>query len=158
MLQITLRQHTEELARHKITGFKGWTVTACPLQAGEYVQAGTPLAEVSNYSSLMVPFSLSAEEMAAFKSLPQSFDGTLIGTPVKARINFINPKFDEKTRKLELELVIKDYTGDRHGGLKFATLIRVKSEGIRVPKAAVKNPLRQPSGDPEKKRRNPSPS
>ncbi|MBU1167950.1 MAG: HlyD family efflux transporter periplasmic adaptor subunit [Proteobacteria bacterium] len=144
MLKLSHDRLMEEQARYKIFCFKGWVVTALHVEEGESVQAGMPLAEVSDYSTLVVPFSLSGEEVKAFRDLPPSFDGILDSIPVKVSIHFINPKFDENTRKLQLELAIKDYAGDRRGGLKFSTRIKVITDGILIPRNAVRNRFGNP--------------
>lgn len=145
MINLSVNELKEELTRYKITSLVGGTITSCIVEEGEFVRPGTPLAVVSDYSTLVVPFSLSGEEVNALRNLPEEFPGILDGNPVKATINFINPKFDEKTRKLELELAIGKYNGHRRGGLNFSTTIRVKTDGIMLPREAVKNRFGNPS-------------
>lgn len=144
-LKISQKQLKEQLARHRIYGFRGGVVTSLPVEVGQAVQPGTPLAEVSNYSTLVIPLSVSNEELQALKSLPKLFDATIEGLPVKARINHINPRFDERTRKLQVELAVSDYKGSRRGGLKFQAHLKVKTDGVLVPKAAVKNRFGNPT-------------
>jgi len=144
-LKISHRQLKEQLARHRIYGFRGGVVTNLPVEVGQAVQPGTPLAEVSDYGTLVIPLSVSNEELHALKSLPKLFDATIEGLPVKARINHINPRFDERTRKLQVELAVSDYKGARRGGLKFQAHLKVKTDGVLVPKAAVKNRFGNPT-------------
>lgn len=144
-LKISHKQLKEQLSRHRIYGFKGGIITGMLVEVGEAVQPGTPVAEVSNYGTLVVPLSVSNEELAAFKSLPALFDATIDDIPVKARINFINPRFDEKSRKLQIEIAVKDFNGNRRGGLKFQTQLKVKTDGVLVPKQAVKNRFGNPT-------------
>jgi RND family efflux transporter MFP subunit len=144
MLNLAKKRLNEELARHTVYGFKGGRVTALLIEEGESIQPGMPLAEISDYSTLVVPFSLSGEEVTAFKNLPEPFEGMLDETPVKAAIHVINPRFDENTRKLNIELAVRDYNGDRRGGLKFTTRIKVRTDGILIPKQAVRNRFGNP--------------
>jgi RND family efflux transporter MFP subunit len=143
-LQLAHRQLKEEMSRHRIYGFRGGYITALNIEEGEVVQPGIPFAEVSDFNTLFVPFSATTEEINAFRSLPSPFDGTLNGMPVKAKINHINPKFDEKTRKQEIVLSIRDFSGDHRGGLKFQTRIKMKTDGILIPRMAVRNRFGNP--------------
>ena len=144
-LRLTHKQLKEQLARHRVYGFKGGVITGLPVEVGEAVQPGTPLAEVSDYSTLVVPLFVSNDELNAFKSLASPFDAMIEGIPVKARINYINPRFDEKTRKLQIELAVRDFSGSRRGGLNFQTRIKVKTDGVLVPRQAVKNRFGNPT-------------
>jgi RND family efflux transporter MFP subunit len=147
-LKIAHKQLLEQLARHRIFGFRGGIITGLPVETGETVQPGAPLAEVCDYGTMVVPLSVSNEELMAFKSLPSPFDATINGIPVKARINYINPRFDEKTMKLQIEIAVRDYSGSRRGGLKFQTFLKVKTDGVLVPKKAVKNRFGNPTVTP----------
>ncbi|GAB6095333.1 hypothetical protein JCM14469_15850 [Desulfatiferula olefinivorans] len=144
MLTLAKKRLNEEKDRHTVYGFKGGRVTALLIEEGESIQPGMPLAEISDYSTLVVPFSLSGEEVTAFKNLPSPFSGMLDESPVTAVIHVINPRFDENTRKLNIELAIRDYNGDRRGGLKFTTRIKVRTDGVLIPRKAVKNRFGNP--------------
>ncbi len=144
-LRIAHKQLKEQLARHRIYGFRGGVITGLPVEAGEAVQPGSPVAEVSDYGTLVVPLAVSNEELSAFRNLPALFDATLDGIPVKARINFVNPRFDEKTRKLQMEIAIREFSGLRRGGLKFQTHLNVSTDGVLIPRQAVKNRFGNPS-------------
>ena len=56
-------------------------------------------------------------ELAAIQQLTPEFDVLLDDKPAKAAINWINPEFDEKTRKLNIELILRSYPGPKRGGL-----------------------------------------
>jgi len=137
MMETSLKELEERKKRHRIYATRGWTVTRKMVEEGEVVQAGQPLVRVSNYRWLVVPLSVSGGELQAIRSLPKVFDATLDGRPVKASVNWINPAFNEKTRKLMIELVIRSYDGYRRGGLKFVLPVLVKAEGVLIPKKAV---------------------
>ncbi len=139
MMSIELSRLKSERLRYSISCFKGGIVTSCFIEPGEYIQAGVPIAEVSDYNTLLVQFSISEEEYKAFKLLPDRFDGMIEGVPVKASINYINPKFNEKTRKLDIELKVSDGEFSKRGGLKFSTKVLVETDGLLIPRAAVSN-------------------
>ena len=144
-LRISHKQLKEQLARHRIYGLRGGIITGLPAEVGQAVQPGIPLAEVSDYGILVVPLSVSNEELNALKSLPAYFDAAIEGIPVKARINYVNPRFDERTRKLQVELAVRDFKGGRTGGLKFQAHLKVKTDGVLVPRQAVKNRFGNPT-------------
>jgi len=137
VLKTQLSELKERRSRHRIWAPKGWIVTDRNVEENENVQPGSPLARVSDYRKLVVPLYVSNEELSAITSLPHEFDAKLEGAPVKVSVNWINPEFDEKTRKLNIELIISNYEGTKRGGLKLSLPVHVKTEGFYVPKSAV---------------------
>jgi len=136
-LETTLQELIERKRRYNINAPKGWIVTERNVEPGEIVKIGVPLAKVSNYRRLVVPLSVTSDELSAIKSLPRIFDAKIEGNPVKASIHWINPAFDEKTRKLKIEIIIKKYKGEKRGGLRFTLPIFIKTQELLIPKAAV---------------------
>ncbi|VAX34540.1 hypothetical protein MNBD_NITROSPIRAE03-1413 [hydrothermal vent metagenome] len=143
--ETVLRELSERKLRHNISAPRGWIVTKRMVEPGEVIQPGTPLAEVSDYRGLVVPLSVSSEELSAIKSLAEEFDAELEGIPVKASLKWVNPEFDEKTRKLKVELAIRDFRGQGRGGLMFVLPLQLRSEGIFIPKTAVTNRYENPT-------------
>jgi hypothetical protein len=145
ILQTNLNELMERKNRHSIYAPDGFVVTERNVEEGEVVQPGIPLAKVSDYRKLVVPLSVSNEELSAIKSLPNVFDAEMEGNPVKVSVNWINPEFDEKTRKLKMELIINNYKGMKRGGLKLTLPLRIKTEGLYIPKAAVTDRYENPT-------------
>ncbi len=139
IMAVELRKLESERSRYNINCFKGGIVTACFVETGEYIQAGMPVAEISDFNTLLVQFSISEEEFKAFKLLPKTFDGQVDDIPVKASINYINPKFNEKTRKLDIELKLSGNGFPKRGGLKFSTKIFIDTDGLLIPRTAIMN-------------------
>ena len=137
VVKTQLSELRERKMRHKIYAPSGWIVTDRTVEENENVQTGTQLARVSDYRSLVVPLYVSSDELTAVTSLPLEFNAELEGAPVKASINWINPEFDEKTRKLKIEIIIKNYTGTKRGGLKLTLPVKAKAAGLYIPRAAV---------------------
>jgi RND family efflux transporter MFP subunit len=137
ILVTKLNELIERKNRHNITAPQGWVVTEKMVEVGEVVQPGVPLAKVSNYKKLVVPLSVTGEELSAIQSLPDKFNAVLDGRPIKASINWVNPEFDENTRKLKIEVLIQNYIGSKRGGLKLNIPVSIQTEGILVPRAAV---------------------
>ncbi|KJR40145.1 Secretion protein HlyD [Candidatus Magnetoovum chiemensis] len=136
-LEISLKEQAEIKNRHTIKAPEGFIVTMKALEAGDNVEIGKVLASVSDYRNLVVPLSVSNDELEAIKSLPKEFEALLEGKPVKASLNWINPKFNEETRKLNIEIAVSSYEGQHRGGLRFTVPIKLPADGLMIPKAAV---------------------
>lgn len=136
-LKVALAEIRERRRRHDISAPKGWIVVSRRVEPGEIVTVNTPLAKIADFRNLVVPLSVTGQELAAIRALPEVFEARLEEEPIRARIQWVNPEFDEKTRKLSTELVLVDYDGERRGGLRFTLPLRIESEGLWVPKSAV---------------------
>jgi hypothetical protein len=123
---------------------EGWIIVDKMVEPGEQIARNTPVAKASDYRTLVVPISVSGEELAQMRKAPDKFNASLEQTPVKAKIRWVNPEFDEKTRKLAIELIILDYPGEKIGGLLFSSSFDIPAPGIQVPKAAVFNRYENP--------------
>jgi RND family efflux transporter MFP subunit len=145
ILKTKLNELLERKNRHNIHAPYGWIVTERNVEEGEFVRPATPLARVSDFRQLVVPLSVSGEELSAIQSLAEVFDAKLEGKPVRVSLKWINPEFDEKTRKLKIELKINQYTGTKRGGLKLTLPVQMRTEGVYVPKAAVTNRYENPA-------------
>lgn len=137
MAKISLNELLERKRRYNIYAPEGWIVVEKIVEKEEIVAAGTPLAKVANYRTLVVPLAVSAKEYAKIKTLPPEFDAQLENRRITAAIHWVNPEFDEQTRKLNIELVVKEYDGEKRGGLSFALPLVIETEGLWVPKSAV---------------------
>jgi RND family efflux transporter MFP subunit len=142
--QTRLSELRERSSRHTIYAPAGWVVVAKQVEKGELVMVNTPVARVADFEKLVVPLSVSAQELAAIQALTPEFDVLLEGKPAKAAINWINPEFDEKTRKLSIELILRNYTGSRRGGLIIRLALKTDAEGLWIPKQAVTSRYENP--------------
>ncbi len=136
-MKTALQELQERKRRHSIHAPPGWIVTAKFIEEGEIIGLNTPLARVADYRQLVIPLSVAGRELAAIKNLPTVFAAFLDNRPVKASINWVNPEFDEKTRKLHIQLILREYRGEKRGGLLFSLPLKIATDGLRVPKAAV---------------------
>ncbi|MCI4625807.1 MAG: HlyD family efflux transporter periplasmic adaptor subunit [Candidatus Magnetoovum sp. WYHC-5] len=143
--KITLDELTERRTRYTINIPKGYVITEKLVEPGAFVQIGTQLAKVSDYSTMVVPLFVSNEELKAFKTLTKTFDVTVEGKGAIARINWINPLFDEKNRKLNMELAIVNYDGEKRGGLKVSVRLKLNIDGVLIPEAALKKGYENPT-------------
>ena len=135
--KIRLQELQERKSRHNIYAPAGWIVVAKLVEEGELVTVNTPVARVADYEHLVVPLSVSAQELEAIQQLAPEFDVQLDGQSAKAAINWINPEFDETSRKLNIELILRSYPGQKRGGLICRVSLQPKTEGLWIPKKAV---------------------
>ena len=136
-LEISLSELLELKERHLIYAPPGWNLTGKMVEAGEQVIQGTPLARAADFQNLVVPLSVSGEELDAIHKLGSEFSAFMEKEPVMAAIRWINPEFDEKTRKLGIELFITQYSGEKRGGLHFTLPLKLPVQGIQVPKSCI---------------------
>jgi hypothetical protein len=135
--QTRLQELQERKSRYTIYAPAGWIVVAKLVEESELVTVNTPVARVADYEHLVVPLSVSAQELDAIQQLSPEFDVLLDGKSAKAAINWINPEFDEKTRKLSIELILCSYPAPKRGGLSCRLALQPATEGLWVPKQAV---------------------
>ena len=143
-LEITLQELRERKRRHTIYAPQGWIVLEKIAEKGEIVASGAPLARVGDYRELVIPLYVASVEFAAIRKLPQIFTAQLEGRPVKAAIHQVNPEFNEKTRKLNIELLLKDYKGEKRGGLVFNLSLEIEAQGVLAPREAIVNRYENP--------------
>ena len=139
-----LKELRERKRRHKIDAPSGWIVVAKLIEEGELVTVNTPVARIADFEHLVVPLSVSAKELAAIQQLSPEFEVSLDGKSARAAVNWINPEFDEKTRKLNIELILRSYPGPKRGGLTCRLALETATEGVLVPKQAVVNRYENP--------------
>jgi len=142
--QTRLKELRERKRRHQIDAPSGWIVVAKLVEEGELVTVNTPVARIADFEHLVVPLSVSAEELAAIQQLAPEFEASLDGKPARVAVNWINPEFDEKTRKLNIELILRSYPGPKRGGLICRLTIETTADGVLVPKQSVINRYENP--------------
>lgn len=143
-LRITLDELEERRRRHRVPAPEGFVVVARMAEPGEIVSAGTPLGRVADFRQLVVPLAVTSETLDAIRNLPDPFPATLADQAVQARLDRVNPEFDENTRKLAIEIAVSDFSGPHRGGLPFSLNLSVPAPGLRVPRAAVVNRYENP--------------
>ena len=136
-IKTMLAELSERRRRHRVSAPSGWIVTDKFVEGGEIVATGTALGRVADYRKLIVPLSVSGRELAAIRRLSSPAAAYLENQPVETAVNWVNPEFDEKTRKLNIEMIVRSYRGEKRGGLLFNLPLQIETEGLRVPKAAV---------------------
>lgn len=151
-LHVTLKRQQEQIARHTIPGMEGWIVTDRKVEKGEVIQAGAPLAVIQDFREMVVPLALSNDELKAIGSAmdesPDQENETIPvsvnGTPARASLYYINPEFDEKSRKTAIKIRIHGFSGTHRGGLGCEIPLRVRSKGVKIPSKALQNRYENP--------------
>jgi len=150
------RKLEEILNRHTVKAPAGWQVIARHIEPGEWIAAGTPLADLGDYRTLVVPFAISQEE---YLNLQEKQDNLSLLLPerklqVKARLIRVSPGFDPVTRKLNLELQITSKMENSRGGIRAELALDLLDPGgsLLVPESAIGSRydaswLTTPSGD-----------
>lgn len=132
-VKVQISELKEKLRRQYIHIPKGWRVTSKPLEKGELVSAGQSIATAGDFRTLIVPVYLSNDQLKYLRK-KGTFEVTVDGKPEKARINRVNPAFDERTLKRHVELEL-DMEG--LGGLVVRIPVTVPGDGLMVDKEAV---------------------
>ena len=103
------------------------------MEVGEIVQPGMPLAVVQDFQSLVVPLSVSHEELEAIEQKGKRFDAMLEDRKVQASLYYVNPEFNEQTRKIQIKLLVHEYAGEHRGGLRFVLPVLAGTKGLQIP-------------------------
>lgn len=112
-------QQRETLERHCIKSPAGWLVEERYIQAGQWLDVGSPVVKVGDYSKLLVPFALTMNELNSLKK-QQNLTVWLAeyDQSVPASIERISPTFDEKSRKIQVDLLLEKDIPAQRGGLR----------------------------------------
>ena len=143
-LKVQEAELKERRTRHHIKIPKGWTVTERTVEPGEWVSVGKHLGRAADFSTLLIPFSLSPEEYNALKKqnstvslfFPDEGDG---GRSLEASVERISLAFDPETRKINVDLAISEGVSEKRGGLRaeLSLMISDPSGAVLVPDSAV---------------------
>lgn len=133
----------EHLQRHTITAPPGWQVIKRYAEPGEWVIGGTPLAEVGDFQTLLVPLAVSHEEYTWIKERSEELSLRLpeLNLTAKAQLHSVSPNFDQQTRKLNLEIKIISTLPEQRGGIRaeLTTQLPDPANALLVPATAVGN-------------------
>ena len=144
---VQLSEFLEHKKRHCIEAKQGWAVTERLVDPGQWVNMGDPVGKVADFSVLHIPFALSNSEYKALKQEKDNLKVRLLddNLTVQASIAQINPSFDEKTRKISIELSVGEGVPEKRGGLRVELILQItdKTRAVLVPASAVKKRYEQ---------------
>lgn len=140
-LEVQQQVLREQQQRHTPRAPTGWQISHRYVEQGELVSAGTPLMDIENYQRLLVPLAVSADELQAIRLINTA---AVAGQTIHYRLHTVSPAFDEKTRKIQIELEIIDYSAPKRGGLTLQLPLQLPDAGLMIPVSTVVNRYQQP--------------
>lgn len=139
--KINKQKQEETKSRHCIKAPKNWKITQRNIEIGQWITAGTPIAQVDNYKQLLIPLTLTAEELAALEKKQNQFTVFLpeYNEEVSATLEHISPAFDEQSHKIRVDLLVADTTKFFRGGIRAELTLEVsdKLNTFLIPKKAL---------------------
>jgi len=143
-LEIRHKVLRERLLRTRIRAPAGWRITRRNLEPGQWVQDGENVGAAADFTTLIVPFALTPDQ---YKTLVDSDnDGLRLHLPdlkreVAASIYRTYPGFDPVTRKIAVDLALRDRIGPHRGGLRARLGLRLseRTGAVTLPIAAVEH-------------------
>jgi len=131
--QILIDRQQETLERHCIKAPWGWSVDERYVEEGQWIDIGNQVVKVGNYTSLLVPFALSVNELNALKKNKKDLSVWLpdYKQKIPAKIERISPAFDETSRKIKVDLLLKKNLPVQRGGLRVELKLKIPdSSGV----------------------------
>ena len=107
-------------SRHCIKVPKNWKITQRDIEVGQWIDMGTTIAQADNYNELLIPLTLTAEELEALQKKQAKFTIYLpeYKQEIAASIARISPAFDEHSHKIQVDLLIQDTKKFHRGGIR----------------------------------------
>lgn len=147
ILQLRDRTLNERRERFCIYAPAGWIVMERYIEPGEWVRIGDSVARVGNFMQLLVPFALSMTEYKALQAAGENLALELpdLNTRTAARLERVSPGFDEKSRKILVDLQIEGSQILARGGIRADLVLDlpVASGTVIVPETAVEQRYEQ---------------
>ncbi len=114
------QRQQEKRKRHCIKSPAGWYVINRYVEPGQWLVIGSQVAKVGNYTKLLVPLALSVNELKILENNQHNLIVSLpeYGQQVPATIERISPAFDEKSRKVQVDLLLEKNLPVNRGGLR----------------------------------------
>lgn len=98
---------TEQLQRHTLRAPIGWSVIQRHVEPGQYIRQGEPILRLGNFQSLRIPFLFTYEELVLVRNMAKLKVALPdLGSEAEAELYRVAPDFDEKSRKIAVDLRI----------------------------------------------------
>ncbi len=145
-LKVKAAVFKERRRRCEIKAPAGWHLLARKIEPGEWLTMGRIVGQVGDYRTLLVPFSLTTEQYEWLKRekevLSLVLPSVVAGQPslkVPAHLLRISPAFDQKTRKIMVELELSEGLPEMRGGISLELVIDLPEAGgvVEIPMTAV---------------------
>lgn len=120
LAKINQQKLEETKNRHCIKAPKNWIITQRSIEVGQWIDMGTSIAQADNYNELMIPLTLTAEELEALQKKQDNFTIYLpeYKQEISASIARISPAFDQLSHKIQVDLFIQDTNSFHRGGIR----------------------------------------
>ena len=131
----------ELLQRHCLYAPAGWRVMERYVEPGQWIDVGTQVARVGDYSQLLVPLALSTQELIALKAIEDDLKVYLseLDQKIPATIELVSPAFDEQSHKTRVDLQLDKGLPVHRGGLRVELSLDLpdKLDAFLIPKQAL---------------------
>ncbi len=107
-LKVEEKRLFELKSRHTFKGPKGWLVIDRFKEQGEYIHTRDSIAHLGDFRHLIIPLALTFQEYTSIKNI-DSHHVFLpdLGLTVDAKLHIVSPDFNEKSRKIDIDLIIQ---------------------------------------------------
>ncbi|MGR9052123.1 MAG: efflux RND transporter periplasmic adaptor subunit [Gammaproteobacteria bacterium] len=123
------KQRLNELKRrHCIEAPPGWQLIDRLIEPEQWIREGEIVAHIGDYSKLTVPITVTEQELKALKTNTIELLLTEYKINVPAVIEHISPSFDEKTRKIPIDLMLQTGLPEYRGGIRVELAIELPGE------------------------------
>ncbi|EXJ13532.1 efflux RND transporter periplasmic adaptor subunit [Imhoffiella purpurea] len=139
-LEVQARVLAEKISRTQIRAPSGWRLIERLIEPGQWVGDGERLGEAADFSILLLPFSLTPEQLVALRETGETLSVEIpeLGVQVPAAIYRVNPALDEATRKIDVDLRLQTAIEPQRGGLRAELRLQLPDpENLLIPAAAV---------------------
>ena len=136
----------ERRRRCQIKAPVSWHLLVRKVEPGEWLTMGRIVGQVGDYRTLLVPFSLTMEQYEWLKReqgaltlfLPSMITGQQ-SLEIPVQLLHVSPVFDQKTRKIKIELEISEGLPEMRGGISLELAINLPEAGdvVDIPAVAV---------------------
>ena len=117
------------------------------IEPGEWVRIGDAVARIGNFMQLLVPFALSMTEYKALQAAGRNLVLELpdLNSRTAARLERVSPGFDEKSRKILVDLQIEGDQVLGRGGIRADLVLDLPaaSGALIVPETAIEQRYEQ---------------
>jgi len=144
VLEIKQKVLRERLLRTRICAPAGWRITRRNLEPGQWVKDGENVGAAADFTTLIVPFALTPDQYRTLVDFDH--DELRLHLPdlkrdVAASIYRTYPGFDPVTRKIAVDLVLRDRVAPHRGGLRARLDLRLpeRTGAVTLPGAAVEH-------------------
>jgi RND family efflux transporter MFP subunit len=131
----------ERRQRHCVAGPAGWRVIERHVEPGQWLNIGTPVVTLGDYSRLIVPFALNNAEFTVLERQAGDLKLRLPdrGGEVTAQIEHVSPAFDPVSRKIQVELAIEQPMQQPRGGIRAELRLELPASSgtVLLPRAAL---------------------